>query len=39
MLGIDIEHAARRKPHAATTMIRLMIVPTFGRLNLSAAPD
>jgi len=36
MLGIDIEHAARMRPHAAMAITRLMVVPTIetahGRL-------
>src|SRR5262249_14610997 len=29
-LGIDIEHAASARPHAATAITRLMVSPTIG---------
>src|SRR5215510_9105543 len=38
-LGIDIEHAARANPHAATAITRLMVYPPLGRQRAASIPD
>ena len=37
-LGMDIEHAARMKPHPTTAITRLMVVLTIGRHARPLAP-